>query len=411
MSVIKHQSKVERRAPNLAGSGLPLPGGEGRGAGRLFNSQLSTLNPQLPDIEGERLNPQLSTLNSQLRASEAEHCHSQPSTLNPQPQTHSAFRAAFSLIEIMITVGLLSFIILGLLAMFNQVQRAFRSSMTQVDVLESGRAVTDMLARELEQVYPTQLPNTAGGLWATNFLAVVNPEFINPLLQILPGTSDLTGPNQGPYRTNIIQTIFFTTRNNQDWIGTGYFVYPDSLAGANGAGPGTLFRFSTNRSKASAVQLGNDFLNAMNFVLGSTGTNLPPGVSRIADGIVDFRITTYDPKGVPIVGMTYNGVNHLGFQTNYLHQSEVISNGFGYYALNDQMNYAYVSNAVPASLDLQIGFLEKHILDRFKSIGGGNPVTAQSQQAQRDYLFNHPAEVHIFRQRIPVRNLDFQAYQ
>src|SRR5437899_453189 len=33
----------------------------------------------------------------------------------------------FSLIEIMVTVGLLSFIILGLLVMFNQTQRAFRT--------------------------------------------------------------------------------------------------------------------------------------------------------------------------------------------------------------------------------------------------------------------------------------------
>src|SRR5438552_855059 len=60
--------------------------------------------------------------------------------------------SAFSLIEILITVGLLSFIILGLLLMFNQVQRAFRSSTTQADILEAGRAVADMLARELEEM-------------------------------------------------------------------------------------------------------------------------------------------------------------------------------------------------------------------------------------------------------------------
>jgi hypothetical protein len=43
----------------------------------------------------------------------------------------------FSLIEIMVTVGLLTFIILGLLLMFNQTQRAFRTGMTQTDVLGS----------------------------------------------------------------------------------------------------------------------------------------------------------------------------------------------------------------------------------------------------------------------------------
>src|SRR5947207_12610645 len=52
----------------------------------------------------------------------------------------------FSLIEIMVTVSLLTFIILGLLLMFNQTQRAFRTGMTQTDVLEAGRATMDMLS-------------------------------------------------------------------------------------------------------------------------------------------------------------------------------------------------------------------------------------------------------------------------
>ena len=50
-------------------------------------------------------------------------------------------RGAFTLIEIMVTVALLSFIILGLMAMFHQTQRAFRNSITQTDVLEGARAL------------------------------------------------------------------------------------------------------------------------------------------------------------------------------------------------------------------------------------------------------------------------------
>ena len=56
----------------------------------------------------------------------------------------------------MVTVALLSFIILGLLAMFTQTQRAFRGSMKQVDVMSAGRAVTDMLARELREMAPSE---------------------------------------------------------------------------------------------------------------------------------------------------------------------------------------------------------------------------------------------------------------
>ncbi|HPC60329.1 MAG TPA: prepilin-type N-terminal cleavage/methylation domain-containing protein, partial [Verrucomicrobiota bacterium] len=56
-------------------------------------------------------------------------------------------RSAFSLVEILVTVALLSFIVLGLLAMFHQTQRAFRSSITQTDVLEAGRALTEIIGR------------------------------------------------------------------------------------------------------------------------------------------------------------------------------------------------------------------------------------------------------------------------
>jgi len=71
--------------------------------------------------------------------------------------------------------------------------------------------------------------------------------------------------------------------------------------------------------------------------------------------------------------------------------------------------------AVPAYLELEVGFLEPHILDRYKAIASGFvPGTPPPQaiiNAQRNYLSNHVAQVHLFRQRIPVRNVDFAAYQ
>src|SRR5260370_29875183 len=67
---------------------------------------------------------------------------------------HSALRTphsirAFSLVEILVTMALLSVIVLGLLAMFHQTQRAFTQSLMQVDVLEAGRAATDVMTREV----------------------------------------------------------------------------------------------------------------------------------------------------------------------------------------------------------------------------------------------------------------------
>src|SRR5215472_4077807 len=74
-------------------------------------------------------------------------------------EIHGVVECGFSLIEILVTIGLLSFIVLGLLAMFNQTQRAFMSSMKQTDVLESGRLTMDMLSRELAQTTPCLFPD------------------------------------------------------------------------------------------------------------------------------------------------------------------------------------------------------------------------------------------------------------
>src|SRR5205807_5287004 len=122
--------------------------------------------------------------------------------------------AAFSLIEILVSVALLAFIILGLLSMFLQTQKAFRNSMKQVDVLEAGRAATDFLAREIGQMTPTQMPFT------TNCFAELATSFNNPLYQELPGVPDR--------RTNIVERFFFVSRYNQNWVGTGYQVIPEA---------------------------------------------------------------------------------------------------------------------------------------------------------------------------------------
>jgi hypothetical protein len=68
----------------------------------------------------------------------------------------------------------------------------------------------------------------------------------------------------------------------------------------------------------------------------------------------------------------------------------------------------FLGSAVPASIELEIGLLEPQILARYRAIGSAN---AALQSAQYQYLYNRAAQVHIFRQRIPIRNVDYTAYQ
>src|SRR5580765_490659 len=181
---------------------------------------------------------------------------------------------AFSLIEIMVVMALLSVIVLGLLLMFDQTQRAFRSGMTQTDVLEGGRAATELISRELSQIAPA---NHAQGV---NFYAVVPP--FDPLLQPLPGMVAQPG-TVNYYRTNLMEEMFFLTRENQNWTGIGYRV-SDPLGGV-----GTLYRYETN---VSAIFTDPSVLYT-NWLYNVPLTKM----SRVLDGVVHFKVRAYDTNG------------------------------------------------------------------------------------------------------------------
>jgi hypothetical protein len=332
------------------------------------------------------------------------------SELDRAPAAQNASRvttAAFSLIEIMVTIALLSFIVLGLLAMFNQTQRAFRSSMTQVDVLEAGRAVTDLIARDMEQMVPTHfsyaLSSSGQSVPTINFFAALSGLLQEPVLQGLPGTQE--------NRTNVFQNVFFVGKQGQDYITTGYQVRPDNSNGLYG----TLYRFAAPHTKSygTSTNLSVDFLNAASISLNGT---LPRNFSRIADGVVHFRVRCYDTNGFPFEfnnsytnAMYRTNGNAVGLSAPYQYSrmgNASITAPLSAYP--DQLNYFFYSNAVPAYVELEIGFLEPHILDRLKGIGNGTPATLA---AQAQYLSNHVANVHLFRRRIPIRNVDFLAYR
>ena len=88
---------------------------------------------------------------------------------------HSALRnfTAFSLIELMVVMALLSLIVLALMAVFTSTQRAFRASVTQTDMLEGSRAALDLITTDLRAMTPSDgASNGISG--AVNFLASDN---------------------------------------------------------------------------------------------------------------------------------------------------------------------------------------------------------------------------------------------
>ena len=326
---------------------LPLPKGEGRGEGESDNQSRRNHPPAQarPVSESPIRNPQ--------------------SAIRNRP-------TAFSLVEILVTVALLSFIIIGLVAMFSQTRRAFTSSLTQVDVLESGRSAADIISREMEQMA------TASSYSVNNFFVDVPANSIGypALRQALVDTND--------FRTNFIQEVFFLTRNNQQWTSIGYKVF----SGANGIG--TLYRYSDSATVSPTNIL--TLANQANYFYNAT----PPttNFSRLIDGVVDFRIRAYDVNG-----------NQFLPTNSPLHTIRV---KFDYTI--DEYSYSYFSsNSLPAYVEIELGILEDRALARYRSLTNG--VNNASGSAAWTYLSNHVGQVHIFRQRVTIRNVNPAAYQ
>ena len=305
-------------------------------------------------------------------------------------------RRAFSLIEVLVAVTLMSVIVLGLLAMFSEVQRAFRTGITQVDIMESGRSAIELISREIEHTVPTRRgvfppANLSGG---ENFYAQNrrwNGAELGPLYQMLPGK--VGGLDQ--LRTNLLQNVFCITRNNQDWQGVGYSVIFANVNSTSSVG--TLCRFEANASALNPDDVAN--LGSTTFLMRS---------NRIADGVVHFRVLAYDARGGLLSPYSYNPASGPAIPTNQQHQ--FILN----YNLTSPLSYDYWfrSNAVPAYVDIELGILEKKTVEKARGIAFNNTLPPwDPNQAQVRYISNQVGRVQIFRQRVSIRNVDPSVYQ
>ena len=255
----------------------------------------------------------------------------------------------FSLIEILVAVALLVVIMLGLLAMFYQTQRAFRQGLTQVDVLENGRTAMQLIIRELQGLSPSRVAGT------TNLLAENISNGSTTRTQSLPA---------GETRANILHDIIFLTRENDEWRAIAYRVDNADL------GVGTLYRLVTN-----AIP---DTFNPDPEIYGLSGTAMNtglnnPGFHAVIDGVVHLRLLAFDLNGIPINGFSSN--------------QEVRAVGG---------NYVFMNGNLPAYLDVELGILEPRALAQFRA------RTNDFAKAGA-YLEKHADKVHLFKQRIAIR--------
>jgi type II secretory pathway pseudopilin PulG len=163
-------------------------------------------------------------------------------------------RRALTLLEMMVAVTMLAVIMVGLLTMFNQTQKALHVATQQSDVFENIRAGLQAVGRDYREL--TALPNV-NAVYSTGYVV---ESWTLPL------------PNGKDQEMQFIES-FMLSRVNDQWNGIGYYV-----ADAN-YGVGTLYRFSYATNLYQATNLFPLFRNPP-----------PDAAHRISDGVVHFVV-------------------------------------------------------------------------------------------------------------------------
>ena len=293
----------------------------------------------------------------------------------PGGARHFRRATGFSLLELMVAMGLLSVIVLALFSMFDQTQKALHNAIGQVDVMESGRSAMDLLVRDIERARSANVPTVTnlsvyrldrnGGSAGSYFI---------------PGVLD------GGHRDSALNELFYLTpvQGNQ-WRAQGWFVADDTNPAL---APdvhllGSLYRFeSTNVLALRGPLVTNLFRQQWNEFTQLRSTNSTQ-FSRLLDGVVFFRTLPYGTNGV---AMDYTA------PTNAIPTGVVITN------LNASVSYtAFTGNTLPSAVEVEVGMLPPKLLTQYRSLPSGNA------QIRSNFFVVHAADVLIFRQRIPLR--------
>jgi hypothetical protein len=306
---------------------------------------------------------------------------------------------AFSVAELMVAISVMAIIVFALYHVFNQTQKAMRATEAQTDVSEKARAILDMVGREIEQTLPTfssyytdKEINFAGG-----------PDY-PPLVQT-DERSELVKAKLSPTtpRTNFLENVFFQTRETNAYKALGYRV----VDYRNGVG--VLMRFQTTNRLGLPPMFNQFYTNFYFEKIGSTNYH------QVADGVIHFKITPFDPAGYrlgynttnryrpyySIYRMSANGARIGSYSdvTRVEDANVVLQQGLPGTTpgSNEETKYKFLSNAVPAFVELELGILEPEALKQYYTMLGDNNTNVASK-----FLSQKINRVHLFRKRIAL---------
>jgi hypothetical protein len=266
---------------------------------------------------------------------------------------------ALTVLEMLVSTTLLTFIVIGLTAMFVETQRAFKAGIKVSTTSDAGHTVIDMVANDLAQLSDAQSPyitNLFCHWWTTNF------------------TYQYQDNSPIAYRTNQLQEIYFLVHTNTQWLGIGYAV-------SNWCpGVGTLYRYCVS---TNAPLLDNSL-----FSMNGAGFTpfFGPHFDRVADGVIHLKIRAFDQFGNEYP----QGLDYAAAEPGYM---------FGYPAPahtntlpNNIANFVPAAS-LPASIQLEVGVLEPEVFEQLRAL----PASAQPA-----FLKRLGGNIQVFRQNIPI---------
>ncbi|MBN8246958.1 MAG: prepilin-type N-terminal cleavage/methylation domain-containing protein [Verrucomicrobia bacterium] len=308
----------------------------------------------------------------------------------------------FSLLEMLIGIGILSVVVLALYSLFDQTQKALRANVNQVDVSEGGRAVLEMLVRDVSRA-------SASGI-NTNFIYARRSDDIQEVippgtnLVVMRTTAGLMGdPWEKVFgdewrRDTALHELFYLVEQQPGrWVGAGLFVAgEDPMTTVDGVG--TLWRYEdTSPQAVQGARAGEQVGILNNRFLNNTAyrTN---HVSRLIDGVVFFRVTAFGPQGQPLDDKL---LRESSPNSTLVPGPDVV---IGPYSRNPPFpdraafpfNGTFFRNrALPSAIEIELGILPPTLVDQLRTLGNVPAV-------RNRFLSNNAANVLVFRQRIPL---------
>jgi hypothetical protein len=268
-----------------------------------------------------------------------------------------------TILEMLVSTAMLTLIVLGLTAVFIQVQRAFKNGIKQSDVTDAGRTIMEMIANDLRQMSDAKNPGVPNLYWSW------------------AGTNQLPQGSEGVMiRTNQQDELFILVHTNTIWTGIGYAV--------SNVGPclGTLYRyvFSTNAQNITN-NLFEPFYASVNNQ--SFGTNW----HAVADGVIHLKLRAFDQNG-----------NENEFESEVGDYTPISANSAPAFSYPPSFLYLNInpsfinSNTLPNSVELELAVLEPDAFAQAHAL-------AFNEVAVSNFLAtNAVTKVDVFRQRLTI---------